>query len=103
MPDVYPTPVWPSDVTVNATDSAVDEATGLANVGEGTHPGSTVDLKTALNRQFYRQAEVVRITAELRLVRDGTLSVGVYPGDYTLGGAHKHFAGAVLHPLQHGA
>jgi hypothetical protein len=42
-----------------------------------------------------RIATIVSRANQLRLVEENTaLKVGVYPGDYTLGGSHKHFDGA---------
>ena len=95
MPDTIPDTKWISDVAADALDGTLDSASGLAYISEGTHKGSSPTYRVQLNRIQKRLATIVATMNQLRLAEENAaLKVGVYAGDYTLGGTHKHFAGA---------
>lgn len=93
MPDTYPSPVWPSNATIEALNGTTDTPTKLPFLASGVSPSSSPTYQVQYDRLFDRLFEIIATVNMLRVVDEGTLDIGVFPGDYTLGGSHKHFDG----------
>lgn len=92
----YPTRPYPSSLPGNGT---TDQQTGLHYITTNLSKLTTPTLETANDRNTQRMAENTRVATEGLVVRDGTLKVGVYPINYTLGGVHKSYAGSAENVL----
>jgi len=94
MADIYPNEAYPSDAAIAQLDATVDQQTGLPYVAKGTGPASVPSYEVQYNRRLQRQNRRLAMMTEGLVVDEGGLMIGVYPCNYTLGGQHKHFAGA---------
>ncbi len=94
MTDTYPNEAWPSDSSVEALDGTTDEPTGLPYIAKGTSPSSEPSYQVRYQRRERRQNAMLAPWRQGQVVDEGSLDVGVYPIDYTLGGVRKHFGGA---------
>lgn len=94
MSATYPDEAWPADAAVEALDGTTDARTGLPYVAKGTGPTSVPTYEVQYNRRQAREASILAAVRELQVVDEGGLNVGVYPGQYRLGGADKAFDGA---------
>lgn len=94
MTDTYPNEAWPSDSSVEALDGAADDQTGLPYIAKGTSPSSEPSYQVQYQRRERRQNAMLAPWRQGQVVDEGSLDVGVYPIDYTLGGVRKHFGGA---------
>ena len=90
----YPNEQFPSDSTVEALDGTTDTLTGLPYVAKGVNPTSTPAYEVQFNRRLQRQNAILASARQGMVVDEGSLKLGVYPIDYTLGGTRKSFAGA---------
>ena len=75
-------------------DGTTDQDTGLPYIAKGTSPSSDPSYQVQYQRRESRQNAVLGPWREGQVVGEGSLDIGVYPIDYTLGGERKHFAGA---------
>lgn len=104
MADTYPSEVWPSDVTVTALNGTTDQNTGLPYISVGTGPASSPSYRIQFDRFLQRFYQIVAIIRQLQVVQEETaLTVGVYPGDYRLGGTEKRFTGATAQSVTNNA
>jgi hypothetical protein len=94
MPDIYPNEAWPSDAGVEALDGTTDQETGLPYIAKGTNPSSVPSYQVQYQRRERRENMIFAPWRQGQVVDEGGLMIGVYPIDYTLGGARKRFAGA---------
>jgi hypothetical protein len=94
MSDTYPNEAWPGDSSVEALDGTTDGQTGLPYIAKGTNPSSVPSYQVQYQRRQRRQNLILAPWRQGQVVDEGGLKLGVYPIDYTLGGARKHFAGA---------
>jgi hypothetical protein len=94
MSDVYPSEVWVTEGEVEQLDGVTDPPTGLPYIAKGVGPTSSPSYEVQYNRRQQRANKVLEVPGGGRVVADGDLSVGVFPFDYTLGGAAKRFLGA---------
>jgi hypothetical protein len=90
----YPNEQFPSNATVEALDGTTDTLTGLPYVPKGVNPTSTPSYEVQYNRRLHRQNTVLASWRQGMVADEGSLMIGVYPIDYTLGGQRKSFAGA---------
>ena len=90
----FPSEVFPSDATIDALDGTTDSLTGLPYVPKGVNPTSTPSYEVQYNRRLQRQNLILSAWRQGTVVDEGSLKIGVYPIDYTLGGQRKNFAGA---------
>ena len=104
MADTFPDIKWISEVDAIALDGSTDSPTGLYYIPEGTKRTDSPTLLARLHRVTNRLASIAARVNQLRLVEEvAALKIGVYPGDYTLGGSHKHFDGATAQAVTDGA
>ena len=94
MPETYPKEAWPGDSSVEGLDGTTDPSTGLPYIAKGTNPSSTPSYQVQYQRREQRENRTLGPWRQGQVVDEGSLDVGVYPVDYTLGGVRKHFAGA---------
>lgn len=94
MADIFPIEAYPSDAAIAQLDATTDQPTGLPYIAKGTGPASVPSYEVQYNRRLQRQNHRLAVLTEGLVVDEGGLKVGVYPCNYTLGGQHKHFAGA---------
>lgn len=94
MSDIIPNEAFPSDATIAQLDGVVDASTGLPYIAKGTGPTSVPSYEVQYNRRLQRQNRRLSIATEGLVVDEGSLKIGAYPCNYTLGGARKRFAGA---------
>lgn len=94
MTDIYPDESWPSNSSVEALDGTTDSDTGLPYIAKGTNPSSDPSYQVQYERREYRQNRMLAPWRQGQIVDEGSLDVGVYPIEYSLGGTRKHFAGA---------
>ena len=92
----YPNERFPGDSTIEALDGTTDALTGLSYVAKGVNPTSTPAYEVQYNRRLQRQNAILASARQGMVVDEGSLKIGVYPIDYTLGGTRKNFAGARL-------
>ena len=90
----FPNEQFPSDATIEALDGTTDTLTGLPYVPKGVNPTSTPSYEVQFNRRLQRQNHILSQWRQGMVVDEGSLKIGVYPVDYTLGGVRKSFAGA---------
>ena len=90
----YPNEQFPGDSTVEALDGTTDTLTGLPYVAKGVNPTSTPAYEVQFNRRLQRQNGILASVRQGMVVDEGSLKIGVYPIDYTLGGTRKSYAGA---------
>lgn len=90
----YPNEAFPSDETLLGLDGTVDAATGLAYIAKGVGPNSTPTYEIQYNRRLGRQNGILAALRQGTVVDEGSLKIGVYPLEYTLGGVRKSFLGA---------
>lgn len=90
----YPNEIFPSDATVEAVDGTTDTLTGLPYVAKGVNPTSNPSYEVQFNRRLQRQNLILASWRQGMVADEGSLKIGVYPVDYTLGGTRKTFAGA---------
>lgn len=89
-----PAEVWPADAAIEALDGEIDADTGLPYIPKGTGPTSSPTYEIQYNRRQQRENSILAGVRELQVVDEGSLDIGVYAGDYRLGGTPKTFAGA---------
>jgi hypothetical protein len=94
MTDINPNESWPSDASVESLDGMTSPATGLPYIAKGTSPSSVPSYQVQYLRREQRQNAILAPWRQGQVVDEGSLEVGVYPADYSLGGVRKHFAGA---------
>lgn len=94
MADVYPAPVWPSSATIDALDGTTDPQTGLPYIAKSVGPSSVPPLAEQYNRRVHRLNSILSVIMGGLVVDESGLNIGVYPGNYELGGIQKRFAGA---------
>lgn len=94
MTDIYPNEAWPSNSSVEALDGTTDQQTGLPYIAKGTNPSSDPSYQVQYQRRERRQNLMLAPWRQGQVVDEGSLDIGVYPIDYTLGGTRKHFSGA---------
>jgi len=68
--------------------------TGLPYIAKGLGPASEPSYEVQYNRRQERENQRLALVTEGLVVDEGSLRIGVYPFNYTLGGVHKRFAGA---------
>lgn len=91
----YPNEAYPSDSDILALDGGVDLPTGLPYVAKGVGPTSTPTYEIQYNRRLARQNAILAAVRQGMVVDEGSLQIGMYPIDYTLGGVRKSFPGAM--------
>lgn len=89
----YPNEAYPSEAAVLALDGTTDEATGLDYVARGVNANSSPSYEVQYNRRLARQNRILAALRQGAVVDEGSLSVGIYPIRYTLGGVRKSFDG----------
>jgi len=94
MSDTYPNEAYPSDASVALLDGTTDQKTGLTYIAKGVGPASQPSYEIQYNRRQQRENRRMALVAEGLVVDEGSLKIGVYPFEYTLGGLHKRFTGA---------
>ena len=94
MPDIFPNEAYPSDAAVALLDATTDQSTGLAYIAKGAGPASMPPYEVQYNRRQQRENRRMALVTAGLVVDEGSLRVGVYPLDYSLGGQFKHFDGA---------
>lgn len=90
----YPNEVFPGNTTIEALNGTTDSLTGLPYVAKGVNPTSTPSYEIQYNRRLQRQNLILATWRQGMVVDEGSLKIGVYPIDYTLGGTRKSFSGA---------
>ena len=90
----YPNEQYPVDATLLALNGATDDTTGLEYVARGTNANSTPSYEIQYNRRLQRQNRILAALRQGMVVDEGSLRIGVYPIDYTLGSTRKSFDGA---------
>jgi len=90
----YPNEVWPADTVVEAMDGTTDVKTGLPFVAKGVGPTSTPSYEVQYNRRLARLNGILAAWRQGMVVDEGSLKVGVYPVEFTLGGVRQYFDGA---------
>jgi hypothetical protein len=90
----YPSEAWPADTAVEALDGTTDAGTGLPYIAKGTGPTSVPSYEVQYNRRQERLSKILAGWRQGMVVDEGGLKIGVYPIDFTLGGARRSFAGA---------
>jgi hypothetical protein len=90
----YPNEAWPADVTIEGLDGTTDEQTGLPFIAKGTGPTSVPSYEVQYNRWLGRLNGIVAGWRQGMVVDEGSLRIGVYPIEYTLGGLRQYFEGA---------
>lgn len=93
MSDVFPTEIELTESEAEALSGTNHQATGLPILAAGIGTGSSPSLEVQFNRMFDKLLSIVKNERELQVVKTGALAIGVFPGDYTLGGTRKRFAG----------
>lgn len=94
MSTTYPNETWPPDATVEALDGTTDAATGLPYIAKGTGPTSVPSYEVQYNRRQQRLNRVLGGWRQGMVVDEGSLKIGVYPIDFTVGGSRKSYDGA---------
>ncbi len=94
MADTYPNEAYPSDASTSLLDGTTDQETGLAYIAKGVGPASEPSYEIQYNRRQQRENRRLAVVAEGLVVDEGSLAIGVYPFNYTLGGKQKRFEGA---------
>ena len=94
MTDTYPNEAWPGSGSVEALDGTTDQQTGLPYIAKGTNPSSDPSYQVQYQRREQRHNIILTPWRQGQVVDEGSLDIGVYPLDYTLGGTRKHFSGA---------
>jgi hypothetical protein len=89
----YPDELWPADSTILDVDGTTDVLTGLPFIPKGTGPTSSPSYEIQYNRRQMRQNLILAPWRQGTVVDEGSLRIGVYPIEYTLGGQRKSFAG----------
>lgn len=90
----FPSEQFPGDSTVEALDGTTDTLTGLPYVAKGVNPTSSPSYEVQFNRRLQRQNTILSPWRQGAVVDEGSLKIGVYPIDYTLGGQRQSYAGA---------
>lgn len=90
----YPVELYPADATLDALDGVTDQETGIEFVAKGVTKQSSPPLSRRFFRMLDRLTKVVEWANQGRVVKDGSLTVGVFPIDYRLGGTNKTYAGS---------
>jgi len=90
----YPNEAWPADSAIEALDGTTDERTGLPFIPKGTGPTSVPSYEVQYNRWLARLNGIVAGWRQGMVVDEGSLKIGVYPIEYTLGGERQFFSGA---------
>ncbi len=94
MATIYPNEAFPADQAVLSLDGTLDAETGLPYVAKGVGPNSSPSYEIHYNRRLWRQNRILAALRGGMVVDEGSLAIGVYPVDYTLGGVRKRFDGA---------
>lgn len=89
-----PTPTYPADSVVLALDGTTNPDTGLEYIPKGTGPGSAISYEIRYNRDRQRFNQQLKRLNELSAWIDGALTIGVFAGEYRLGGVLKTYAGS---------
>ena len=104
MSDTYPSEVFPSTATITALNGTTEQKTGLPYIAVGTGPSSSPTLREQYDRLWHRLNQILELARQLQVVEESTaLTVGVYPGDYRLGGTDKRFTGATAQSVTNNA
>lgn len=90
----YPNEQYPEDAAILALNGQSDQATGLDYIARGVNANSTPPYEVQYNRRLQRQNRMLAALRQGMVVDEGSLTIGVYPIDYTLGGVRKSFGGA---------
>lgn len=92
-----------SDAYYQALDGTTSTTTGLVCVPKGQNPGSTPTYEVVDNRNWDRLNTLLAVEAQGRIVREAIpgLTYGVTAINYTLGGAHKTYAGTTGQTFTH--
>ena len=90
----YPNEQYPPEATTLALNGQVDQLTGLAYIARGTNANSSPSYEIQYNRRLQRQNGILAALREGAVVDEGSLKIGVYPINYTLGATRKSFEGA---------
>lgn len=89
----YPNEAYPSDTVIEQLDATTDQRTGLAYIAKGVGPTSTPSYEVQFNRRLQRQNAILATWREGSVVDEGSLKIGVFPINYTLGGARRAYDG----------
>lgn len=102
MPDTFPDlTAFPGSSTIANLEGDTDQYTGLVYIAENVGPDTSPSFGEQFDRDKLRLCEILRVVAAGMFWRESYpgLDYGVFPVDYTLGGTHKHFAGATAQTL----
>ncbi len=90
----YPNEVWPADSAIEELDGTVDVKTGLPFIAKGVGPTSAPSYEVQYNRRQSRANGIVAALRQGMVVDEGSLKIGVYPIEFTLGGFRRYFEGS---------
>lgn len=90
----YPDEQFPVDATILSLNGQIDSATGLPYLARGINANSQPSYEVQYNRRELRQNGILRALRQGMVVDEGSLNIGVYPINYTMGSTRKSFDGA---------
>lgn len=90
----YPNEAWPADAMIEGLDGTTDAKTGLPFIAKGAGPTSVPSYEVQYNRRLARLNGILSSWRQGMVVDEGSLKIGVYPMDFTLGNTRASFSGA---------